>query len=128
VAIAVSDALSHAHGKGVVHRDIKPGNIMVWSEDDTRAAQRIKVMDFGLAKLAGSAKFTRTATVMGTLAYMSPEQARGETVDHCTDIFSLGALLRLPATMRRPYFTASSTRRRFRCPRNGPTFRQIWRG
>lgn len=91
--VAVADALSLAHRKGIIHRDVKPGNIMVSSEDRLQAGRRIKVMDFGLAKLQGAVQLTVTATRMGTLAYMSPEQARGETVDHRTDIFSLGAVL-----------------------------------
>jgi serine/threonine protein kinase len=91
--IAIADCLSLAHRKGIVHRDIKPGNIMVPLEDHAQAGRRIKIMDFGLAKLEGSAKLTVTATVIGTLAYMSPEQARGEMVDQRTDMFSLGAVL-----------------------------------
>jgi len=92
VTIAVADALSLAHRKGIVHRDIKPGNIMVASESNTQVGRQIKVMDFGIAKLKGVKKLTVAGTQMGTLTYMSPEQARGETVDYRSDIFSLGSV------------------------------------
>jgi serine/threonine protein kinase len=82
-AIQAGEALEEAHSKGVVHRDIKPANIMV------NAKNQIKVMDFGLAKLKGSLKLTRTSSTVGTLAYMAPEQIEGREVDARSDIFSL---------------------------------------
>ncbi len=90
--IAAADALSLAHRKGIVHRDLKPGNIMVTAEGPTQVGRQIKVMDFGLAKLKMEQKLTLTGTIMGTISYMSPEQARGEPVDLRSDIFSLGAV------------------------------------
>jgi len=91
-AIAVADALSLAHRKGIIHRDVKPKNIMVLFETQMRAARQIKVMDFGIAKLREAADLTIEGARIGTLAYMSPEQVRGEPVDLRTDIFSLGVV------------------------------------
>ncbi|MCP5116878.1 MAG: serine/threonine protein kinase, partial [bacterium] len=87
VAMQVGEALQAAHEKGVVHRDIKPGNIMLTAKGD------VKVMDFGLAHLSGQTRITKTGTIMGTPAYMSPEQARGVEVDRRSDIWSLGVVL-----------------------------------
>lgn len=87
IAVQVTEGLHGAHEKGIVHRDIKSANIMV------TAKGQAKVMDFGVAKLVGQTKFTRTGATMGTAAYMSPEQSRGEKVDHRTDIWSLGVVL-----------------------------------
>src|ERR1051326_3734496 len=86
-AIQIGEALQEAHSKGIVHRDIKCENIMVNSKN------QIKVMDFGLAKLKGSLKLTRTSSTVGTLAYMAPEQIQGGDVDARSDIFSFGAVL-----------------------------------
>jgi len=86
-AIQIGEALQEAHAKGVVHRDIKTDNIMINTKN------QVKVMDFGLAKLKGSLKLTRTSSTVGTLAYMAPEQIQGGEVDARSDIFSFGIVL-----------------------------------
>ena len=96
-AIQIGDALHEAHSKGIVHRDVKCENIMIDSRN------RVKVMDFGLAKLKGSLKLTRTSSTVGTLAYMAPEQIQGEVVDARSDIFSFGIVLFEMLTGRMPF-------------------------
>ena len=86
-ATQIGEALQEAHSKGIVHRDVKTDNIMVNSKNQA------KVMDFGLAKLKGSLKLTKTSSTAGTLAYMAPEQIEGREVDARSDIFSFGVVL-----------------------------------
>ena len=86
-----AEGLEAAHKRGVVHRDIKPANLMLTG--DNPAKPQVKILDFGLAKLTEGSKLTQADSVLGTIAYMSPEQAQGQKVDPRTDIWSLGATL-----------------------------------
>jgi eukaryotic-like serine/threonine-protein kinase len=90
VGLSLADALAHAHARGVIHRDVKPQNVIVPDEPGRAAA---KLLDFGVAHLAGDEPLTRTGDVVGTLAYMAPEQAAGERVDERADLYSLALVL-----------------------------------
>ena len=86
IASQIAEGLNAAHQKGIVHRDIKSSNIMITKDGN------VKIMDFGLAKIKGGTELTKIGTTLGTTAYMSPEQAKGEEVDHRTDIWSFGVV------------------------------------
>jgi eukaryotic-like serine/threonine-protein kinase len=97
IAQAVARALSSAHEAGLVHRDIKPGNIMLTRDGE------VKVMDFGIARTSTGDTLTQTAAVLGTASYLSPEQAQGTAVDARSDIYSLGCVLYEMLTGRPPF-------------------------
>src|SRR3954449_8084212 len=92
IGAALCEALAHAHARGVVHRDVKPGNILVpeASDDGGSAA---KLTDFGIARVVGDDALTRTGDILGTLAYMAPEQAEGRGATPASDLYALGLVL-----------------------------------
>jgi hypothetical protein len=92
IGVALCDALSHAHARGVIHRDIKPANIIIPDRPDGEAGI-VKLTDFGIALIAGDDALTRTGDVVGTLAYMAPEQADGSPVSGQSDLYSLALVL-----------------------------------
>ncbi|MEX2533551.1 MAG: Stk1 family PASTA domain-containing Ser/Thr kinase [Nitriliruptoraceae bacterium] len=97
VVAAVSKALGYAHDRGVIHRDVKPGNIMLANDGS------VKVTDFGIARAIGNDTVTRTAAVLGTAAYLSPEQAQGGALDPRSDLYSLGVVLYEALTGSQPF-------------------------
>jgi len=87
LALQIAHGLARAHKAGIFHRDLKPANIMLTGQGE------LKIVDFGLAKLSGQQDLTKEGSTIGTMAYMSPEQAKGQTVDHRTDLWSFGIIL-----------------------------------
>ncbi len=97
VAVDIARALAAAHERGLIHRDIKPGNVMLLPDG------RVKVVDFGIARAAGSDTLTNTGVVLGSTAYLSPEQASGQPVDERADLYALGCVLYEMLTGRVPF-------------------------
>ena len=120
ILIQVTDALVAAHEKGVVHRDLKPENIMLIRDDLHPEGERVKVLDFGIAKILDPetppdggppsmrSALTAVGTVVGTPAYMSPEQCRGEPIDHRSDVYTCGILLHQLVSGRLPFSSKSA--------------------
>ncbi len=103
IGVQAATGLAAAHAQGLVHRDVKPANILL-----ADGVERVKLTDFGLARAADDASLTRTGVIAGTPQYMSPEQARGESVGQRSDLFSLGSVLYAMCTGRAPFRAETS--------------------
>ena len=103
IGLQTADGLAAAHRQGLVHRDVKPANILL-----ENGVGRVKITDFGLARAADDVSVTQTGVIAGTPAYMSPEQARGDAVDHRSDLFSLGSVLYALCAGRTPFRGSTS--------------------
>lgn len=120
IGVQVAEALDYSHARAVIHRDIKPENVMVSREEAGRV--RVRIMDFGLARAASESRITKTGTIAGTLAYMSPEQvASASGVDHRSDIYSLGTVLYECLTVARSKKSSRETRCSFLSSTSRPT-------
>jgi len=97
ITLDICAALEAAHAQGIIHRDIKPQNVFITNDN------RVKVMDFGIARSAGGTAMTQTGTIMGTAQYISPEQAQGQTADQRSDLYSLGVVLYEMLTGKPPF-------------------------
>ncbi|HEU4733168.1 MAG TPA: protein kinase [Kofleriaceae bacterium] len=108
VARQIAGALAAAHGKGIVHRDLKPDNVFLVPDPEVPGGERIKLLDFGIAKLTDGhgVPVTKTGVVLGTPTYMAPEQCRGVPVDHRADLYALGCLIFRVCTGRPPFVGA----------------------
>ncbi len=98
IGLQVAEGLAAAHAQGLVHRDVKPANILLENN-----VERVKITDFGLARAVDDATLTHSGFIAGTPQYMSPEQAKGEATDHRSDLFSLGSVLYAMCTGRPPF-------------------------
>lgn len=98
IAAQIAEGLAAAHGQGLVHRDIKPANVLL-----ENGVERVQITDFGLARAIDDASMTRSGVIAGTPQYMSPEQAHGDSIDHRSDLFSLGSLIYFMLTGHSPF-------------------------
>ena len=123
IGIALCDALAHAHAHGVVHRDIKPSNVLVPEQPSTQA-ELAKLTDFGVARVIGDERLTLTGDVVGTAAYMAPEQAAGRIAGAPADLYSLALVLYEALTGHNPIATWTATQRARRLRTHMPPLRR----